>query len=41
MASPDYYKIDPKQIACNAQKATELVEEIRKAYERWEELETL
>lgn len=41
MTSPDYYKIDPKQIACNAQKATELVEKIKKAYERWEELETL
>ncbi|MCK5850789.1 MAG: ATP-binding cassette domain-containing protein [Kiritimatiellae bacterium] len=41
MASPDYYKTDPEQIAGNTEKSDALLEELNKTYSRWEELEIL
>ena len=41
MIGPDYYKAAPEEIAADKRRADDLVEELMKVYDRWEELEAL
>lgn len=41
MVAPDYYKNSPAELAVDTKRSKELLEELDKAYWRWEELETM
>ncbi|TPW09192.1 MAG: ATP-binding cassette, subfamily F, uup, partial [bacterium] len=41
MASPDYYTLKGDQVADTKQQLAALEEELHRAYERWQELESL